>query len=303
MQVHAADRLQVIGTQLCSSSGTPVRLQGVSTHGIAWYPKYINKKSFKRLRDDWHVNTIRLAMYTKEYGGYLNGGSKKKLEKLIDKGVKATDSLGMYCIIDWHILSDGNPLSHVSQARTFFGKMSARYASRGNVIYEICNEPNGGTSWDSIKQYADQVIPVIRSHDPDGIILVGTPTWSQDVDQVAAAPVAMGHNVMYTCHFYAGTHGQSYRDKVIRALRAGTPVFISEFAICSASGRGKNNTKEAAKWWQLIRDNNLSCVGWSLSNKKETCSLIKHSCRKTSGWKKSQLTAWGKWLRAKYRKG
>lgn len=299
-KAYAADRLQVVGTQLCDSAGNPVALHGVSTHGIAWYPQYVNEDAFRTLRDDWHVNVIRLAMYTQEYGGYAQKGNRARLKQLIDQGVSAADHLGMYVIIDWHILSDGNPMKHARLAAAFFSEMSAKYGSRGNVLYEICNEPNGSkATWKRIRTYANKIIPVIRQNDPDGIILVGTPTWSQDVDQVAAAPVDNSHNVMYTVHFYAATHKDWNRDKVEKAIAAGTPVFISEFSIC-ADGRGKINRKEAARWWNLIRKYNLSCVGWSLANKKETCSLIKSSCKKTSGFTNRNLTAWGKWLRKKY---
>ena len=69
-----------------------------------------------------------------------------------------------------------------------------------NVIYEICNEPNGGTSWSTIKKYAEKIIKGIRTYDKKAVILVGTPNWSQDVDQAALSPVSKKYrkNVMYT---------------------------------------------------------------------------------------------------------
>lgn len=223
--------LLVNGTTLCSAAdGAPVQLCGVSTHGLSWFPDYVNENAFRQLRDEWGANLIRLAMYTEEYGGYCSGGNQAALEQLIDKGVQACTALGMYCIIDWHILSDGNPNTHLAEAKDFFSRMSQKYSSFNNVLYEICNEPNGGTSWNMIKSYADQVIPVIRENAPDAIILVGTPTWSQDIDQVAAAPVENPYNVMYTLHFYAATHGEYLRQRLLSALAADTPVFISEFS-------------------------------------------------------------------------
>lgn len=50
-------------------------------------------------------------------------------------------------------------------------------------------------------------------NDPDNIIIIGSPNWSQDVDIAAADPVE-GTNLMYTLHFYAGSHGQELRDKM-----------------------------------------------------------------------------------------
>lgn len=290
-------KLSVSGNRLTDASGNTVQLRGVSTHGIAWYPQYVNEDAFRTLRDTWNVNLIRLAMYPQEYNGYLTGGNQAQLEQLIDRGVQATNKLGMYCIIDWHILSDGNPLTHQQQAIEFFRKMSSKYAGYNNAIYEICNEPNGGVSWSTIRQYANNVIPVIRQYSPDAIILVGTPNWSQDVDQVASAPVANPHNVMYTCHFYAATHKDSYRTKVETALRQGTPVFISEFSICDASGNGGIDYSSANAWKNLINKYGLSYAGWSLSNKSETSALIRSNCSKTSGWTDADLTDTGKYLK------
>ena len=61
--------LRVIGTKLCDDSGKVVQLRGISTLGFR-YPEYITKESFETFRDEWGANTIRLAMYTDEPGGY-----------------------------------------------------------------------------------------------------------------------------------------------------------------------------------------------------------------------------------------
>ena len=168
--------LKVTGNQLTDNSGNPVQLRGVSTHGLAWYPAYVNETAFKQYRQEWGANVVRLALYTEEYGGYCNGGDKESLKKLIKNGVEYATKQDMYVIIDWHILSDGNPNTNKSEAKAFFKEIASAYASYDNVIYEICNEPNGGVDWNTIKGYADDVISVIRKYDNDAIILVGTPT-------------------------------------------------------------------------------------------------------------------------------
>ncbi|SFA96802.1 endoglucanase [Acetitomaculum ruminis DSM 5522] len=298
LKVEAATNmtLKLKGRQLVNYKGNAVVLRGVSSHGLAWYPEFINKNAFKTLKKDWKVNLIRLALYTSEYGGYVTGTDKTKLEKLIDKAVKATKSLNMYCIIDWHILTDGNPLTYKSQAISFFKKMAKKYKGYKNVLYEICNEPNG-VSWSQVKKYADSVIPAIRKYDKNSIIIVGTPTWSQDVDVVAKNPVKSKKNVMYSLHFYAKTHTDWNREKLITAMKNNTPVFVTEFSICDASGNGEIDYNSAAKWKKLIKKYKLSYAGWSLSNKAETSALIKSSCKKYSGWTSKDLTAAGRWLR------
>ncbi len=290
--------LSVSGTNLVDQSGSPFQLKGVSTHGIAWYPDYINKEAFRTLRDDWGANLVRLALYTDENGGYCTDGNQQRLEALIDQGVQAATDLGMYAIIDWHVLNDQTPARHQGQAESFFQKMSAKYAGNGNVLYEICNEPNGGTSWAEVKRYAEKIIPVIRENAPDAVVIVGTPTWSQDVDQAAASPIDAQGNVMYALHFYAATHKDDVRGKLVAAHDAGLPVFISEFSICDASGNGGIDYASAAEWKGLIERYNLSYAGWNLSNKAESSSLLRPGVSATDGgWGDADLSETGLWLK------
>jgi endoglucanase len=289
--------LHVEGTRLCDEDGNTVQLRGVSTHGLSWYPKYVNDKCFKELHDKWGANVVRLAMYTEEYNGYCSGdaNNRKELKKLIKKGVKLADKYNMYVIVDWHILSDGNPNTNKKQAKAFFKEISKALKGYDNVLYEICNEPNGETTWKQIKTYAKSIISVIRENDKDAVIIVGTPTWSQDVDQAAASPIK-GDNLMYALHFYAGTHKEDLRQKMINAIKAGLPIFVTEYGICDASGSGAINKTEANKWIKTLDQYDVSYVAWNLSNKSETSALIKSSCQKTSGFKRSELSSSGKWL-------
>ncbi len=288
--------LQVIGSQLCDAAGNAVQLRGISTHGLAWFPAYVNQALFTEMREDWNVNIVRLAMYTDEYGGYCSGGDKSKLKKLIKDGVSYATKADMYVIVDWHVLNDRDPNKYVSDAKTFFDEMSKEFASNNNVIYEICNEPNGGTSWADIKKYAAEVIPVIRANDKDAVIIVGTPNWSQYVDQAAADPVKGETNIMYALHFYAATHKDDLRNKLKNAVNKGLPVFVTEYGICDASGSGSIDTASANKWVELMDSLGVSYVCWNLSNKNETSALIKSSCNKTSGLTADDMSGEGTWL-------
>lgn len=295
-------KLSVEGTELVDAQGNPYQLKGVSTHGLAWFPEYVNKEAFQTIRDDWGGNVVRLAMYTAESGGYCSGGDQEQLKALVDEGVNYATELGMYVIIDWHVLNDTDPLVYQSEAEEFFQEMSAKYADYDNVLYEICNEPNGGATWEgNIRPYAESIIPIIRANDKDAIIIVGTPTWSQDVDVVAddwvTNPIQNAGNVMFAVHFYAATHTDSIRSKVTYALNLGLPIFVSEFSICDASGNGANDYDQAQKWFDLINENNLSYCSWSLCNKNETSALISSGCTKTSGWSEEDLSETGKWIR------
>ena len=298
-------RLHVKNGKLLNSDNKTVRLKGVSTHGIAWYPEYVNRKAFKTLKKDWKANVIRLALYTEEYGGYttVNDEGKAKLEKIIDNGVKYAALNKMYVIIDWHILNDGNPNTHRKEAIKFFKKTAKKYKGYTNVIYEICNEPNGDVSWSkNIYPYATKVINAIRKYDTKAPVIVGTPTWSQDVDEVVSKPLK-DSNVLYALHFYAGTHGDYLRDKADKALDANLAIIVSECNITDASGNGNINKKQGNAWMKWMKKNGISYVVWNLSNKNEDSALIKSSCTKKYGWKKKNLSTTGKWFKKKMRKG
>ena len=145
------------------------------------------------------------------------------------------------------MLSDANPLAHADEAAEFFGRISADLSANNNVIYEICNEPNNGTTWEDVKAYAARIIPIIRANDPDAVIIVGTPTWCQDVDQAAAAPLDAG-NVMYALHFYAATHQGDLRDRMAAAVRAGLPVFVSDSWNATVSIDGAELTLDSVSY-------------------------------------------------------
>lgn len=293
-----AGALKVKGTQLCDKKGNPVQLRGISTHGLSWFPAYVNDKCIGELHDKWGANVIRLAMYTSEYNGYCTGdaNNKKELKKLIKKGVKYAKKHNMYVIIDWHILSDGNPNTYKAESKKFFKEMSKEFADYSNVLYEICNEPNGGTTWKDIKSYAEAIIPVIRKNDKDAVVIVGTPNWSQYVNEAAKNPITKYDNVMYSLHFYAATHKDDLRNTMVAAIDAGLPVFVTEFGICDASGNGSIDKTQANKWIKVLDKYNVSYVAWNLSNKPETSAVIKSSCNKASGFSKSNLSDSGKWL-------
>lgn len=282
--------LHVSGTDLKDSHGAKFRLKGVSTHGIAWFPQYVNKDAFQTLRDNYGINTIRLAMYTNKSEGYGPDAVNK-----VREGVKYATELGMYVIIDWHILNDGNPNQHKSEAKKFFTKMSKKYGSQKNVIYEICNEPNGNVTWNKqIKPYAKTIVKTIRKHSKNAVIVIGTPTWSQDVDVVAQSPLK-GKNLMYALHFYAGTHKEWNQEKLKTAHKKGLPVMVTEFSICDASGNGALDKASGNQWLRLLDRYNISYTAWSLCNKNESSALIASSCSKTSGWTNGDLSAAGKW--------
>lgn len=284
-------KLSVNGTNIVDKNGNIFQLKGISTHGLQWFPQYVNQEAFNYMRDEWKINTVRLAMYSAPNDGYTTD-----LHKLVSDGVEYAKNSGLYVIIDWHILSDGNPNINKASAINFFKEMSTKYKDYENVIYEICNEPNGDVQWErDVKPYAQEVITEIRKIDDDAIIIVGTPTWSQDVDVVAQSPITGFENIMYTLHFYSATHKEYLRQKAMTALNSGLPIFVTEFGICDASGNGNIDINEANQWIDFLNKNNISWVCWNLSNKNESSAILKNT-DKVTNWTEAELSDEGKWL-------
>lgn len=289
-------QLSVKNGQLVDKSVKGYQLRGMSTHGLTWFPEFVNESAFKTLRDDWNTNVVRLAMYVDEWGnGQCYMGNKSGSLELLEKGVDICIKLDMYVIIDWHVLNPGDPSKYTNEAKSFFETVSKRYAKYPNVIYEICNEPNGGASWSSnIKPYAEKIIPVIRKNAPNSVIIVGTPTWSQEIDKPLSDPLSY-KNVMYAFHFYAATHA-GLRSNVENCVAQGLPVFVSEFGTCDASGGGANDFNETQKWLSYFDKQGISYCNWSICNKDETCSVLRPGTSANGNWSESDLTENGKWI-------
>lgn len=297
----AYGQLQVIGSQLRDENDNPIQLKGMSTMGLQWFG--YNADTVINLVNDWHISVFRVAMYVNE-GGYLqNPGVKDKVDILVQEAIRR----GIYVIIDWHTLNDNggidtrNPNNVKSQAKTFFDEMATKYGAYPNVIYEICNEPNGSTTWAQIKQYAEEVIPIIRAKAPQSIVIVGTPTWSQGVDSASLDPLnsTTYPNVMYTLHFYAGTHTQWLRDRANTAMSRGIALFVTEWGTSEASGNGGPFLTEAGNWTNWMADNKISWCNWSLCNKDETSAALISSANVTGPWGASVLSASGTWVKSK----
>ncbi|NEU28887.1 cellulase family glycosylhydrolase [Paenibacillus polymyxa] len=291
--VERYGQLSVKNGKLVDKNGQPVQLKGISSHGVQWFGDLVNQDTMKWLRDDWGISVFRVALYTEENGYIANPSLKNK----VNEAIEAAQKLGLYVIIDWHILSDGDPNIHKNEAKAFFNEFSTKYGHLPNVIYELANEPNGNVNWNNqIRPYASEVTQVIRAKDPDNIIIVGTGTWSQDVQDAADHPLP-DKNTMYTVHFYAGTHGQSLRDRIDYALNKGVGIFATEWGTSDASGNGGPFLNESKVWTDFMASRKISWANWSLSDKNETSAALLPVADRKGGWPDSQLTASGKFVK------
>jgi endoglucanase len=282
--------LSVKGTQLISADDKPVALHGMSFGWHNLWPRFYNKGAVHELVNKWKCTVIRASMGIElNDSGYLKAPDRS--EQLMRNVIDACIKENVYVIIDWH---DHN--LHEKEALDFFSRMAADYGKNPHVIYEVFNEPDYET-WAEVKHYAENVIAAIRKHDPDNIILVGSPRWDQDIHLPAADPIKGYSNLMYTMHFYAGTHKQWLRDRTDEAIKAGLPVFVSECAGMEASGDGPVDTKEWDAYVKWMDSRKLSWIAWSVSDKKETCSILLPAARSKGKWKETVVKEWGRMAR------
>lgn len=172
-------KLRVEGTQLVSAAGVAVQLTGLSSHGQHFFPECYSRESITFLAENEGMNLWRIAMYVGE-GGWEVASSRATLKAMIVDQVQICKDLGIYVMIDWHVLTPGDPNAWLDGvgvssglAVDFWQDMATLYKDEAHVLYETANEPNG-VSWTVIKQYHDVMVPVIRAIDPDTIIILGT---------------------------------------------------------------------------------------------------------------------------------
>lgn len=288
-------QLKVEGTQLVDKNSKPIMLRGMSYGWHSLWPRFYNKESVKWLKDDFKCNVVRAAMGI-ELGdsSYIKQPefSKKKVKAIIDGAIKND----IYVIVDWH--------SHninLKEAKIFFDEISKEYAGKPNIIYEIFNEPDDET-WEQVKEYSEEIIKVIRKNDAKNIILVGCPRWDQDIHLPAANPIKGFDNLMYTVHFYAATHEKWLRDRTDAAIKSGLAIFVSESAGMEATGDGPLNLKAWKEYIDWMEERKISWITWSVSDKDETCSILKKSASSSGNWKDEDLKESGLKVREFLRK-
>lgn len=294
--------LKVCGNFLCNQYGNPIQLRGISTHGLQWYPwgDCLNDGSLNSLIKDWGADILRVSMYMQESGWTTN---KTKYTAMVDQVIEAATAKGLYVIVDFHQLSPGDPNANLDNAIEYFTHMVPKHGPKGNVLYEICNEPSG-VKWSAIKQYADKVIPVIRKFDTKSPILVGTMGWSSlgvsgngPWSDITASPITDG-NHMYTFHFYAADHGNEYRS-ALSAAADKLPMFISEFGSQEATGGGSNDFASTQSWLDLLAQKKISWVNWNFSDDQLSGAVLKGGTCPNGPWTGSSLKEAGTWIQSK----
>lgn len=293
-------QLSVCGTHLCNEHGQPIQLKGMSSHGLQWYGlnKCLTQASIDALAHDFKANVMRISLYVQE-GGYETdpAGFTNQVNQLITEATKR----GIYAIIDWHQLTPGDPNFNLERAKKFFTDIATANKGKNNLIYEIANEPNG-VSWSTIKNYADELIPVIRAIDPKTTILVGTPGWSslgisdgRNSQDIINNPVNFP-NIMYTFHFYAASHKDVYINELDKASDV-LPIFVSEWGTQTFTGDGGNDFVMSARYTKLMQDKKISWTNWNYSDDFRSGAVWQVGTCSEGPWTDARLKPAGLWIK------
>lgn len=283
-------RLRTKGNRIVGEDGKPASLAGASLFWSQWMPQFYNAGTVGWLKKDWHAGIVRVAVGIGP-GGYLEHPEAEtaRATAVIDAAIRE----GLYVLIDWH---DHEADRHEREATAFFTAMAKRYGKQPNVMYELWNEPKQVNWAGVVKPYHERMVAAIRKIDPDNLIVLGSPTWSQDVDVAAESPVRDA-NVAYTLHFYAGTHKQYLRDKGDRAMARGLALFVTEWGTTEASGDGLVDVASTNEWLAWMRTHGLSHCNWSIADKAEGSAILRPGANPQGGWTEAELTESGRFVR------
>jgi endoglucanase len=255
------------GTQIVDLNGNIVQLRGVSTFNPPWFANCGQKDAFCYMADTMGATMVRIAM-----------DANNQHWDWVDQATEC----GLYVLIDYHYVG-ARPIAD-DNAKQFFRTAAERFGKNGNVMYELFNEP-ADMAWSDIKSYHEEIIPVIRAVDPDGIIVCGTPAWSGRTGDVIGNEI-QGKNIMYTKHFYAASH---HDQAEIGQLLTQIPVFVTEWGICDYSGDGNLDFGSAEAWQSMMNGNNpagvwVSWANWGWNDKGESCSYLQPGSCDSHNW-------------------
>lgn len=304
-------QLSVVGTKLTNAGGQPVQLKGPSSMWLNWEQDgyATSLEGLRFMRDDWGASVVRAAMgvtttdpFDADYLAQPEA-ALAQVRAIVDHAIE----LGMYVIIDWH---DHDANERQEQAIQFFTQMAQEYGDKPNVLYEVWNEPLQ-QSWDGVlKPYHEAVVAAIRAVDPDNVIILGTPNWSQHVDVAANNPLdpsSPNHvNLMYTLHFYACSHQDELRAAGDTALGLGLPLFVTEWGATHADGGTPDNpgvcVPEAQAWHDWMNMHTISWAAWKWDNcGDESCYFREDGPSIDGGWTDDVLHGHGSFVRDRMR--
>lgn len=281
LNLNTTSNMNMLNQQINFGGGTPFPYTSTAVGNLVngFHMQVIRASMFPY--DPWNIPTGTAYSYDNNYPTW-----KWYNINLVNAIVQSAINQNIYVIIDWHAGEgqDPDPTQYWTNghAKEFFEYMVDKWGSYPNVIYETVNSPQA--SWSTLKTYNQNIINTIRNRETangfaPNMILVGTPTWSQDVDVATNDPVS-GNLIAYNFMWYAGTHFGDIRakgDTALNNLATRAPnqtVFMGEVGTSQSNGTGGVYYNEFNTWMEWAKVKKLSWLNWSISNKEEASAIF-----------------------------
>src|SRR5687768_8330839 len=189
--------VSLIDVGVANTSGrgrTAIQLTNMATDNAnGWFARVVRFPVYPNAIDmtpGWNVNP----------DAYFNNHLNPAIQNCVARQI--------YCIIDWHYISDYNNSAVDTATRNFWNYVAPRYANTPNVIFELYNEPINPDNWSTWKTAAQPWVNIIRAAAPNNLILIGGPRWSQNLSSAASDPF-VGSNLVYVAHIYPQQIGRA----------------------------------------------------------------------------------------------
>jgi len=194
----------------------------------------------------WGAKIVRVSIHPSAWREF---GPETSLTQ-IEQAVEWSRQAGMYSIIAFHSIGfppydqyQPNPYdiynTSIPEIKDFWAAVSERFRDNKSVLaYELFNEPVNlvkPTAEEVMKQdwilwieLAHELTDLIRTNDPDSIVIVGGLDWAYDLHLVLEMPVER-ENIVYATHPYPDKNWNRGWDDAFGKVADKYPVFNTEF--------------------------------------------------------------------------
>ena len=284
-------RLKVTDGKITSQDGEVVTLQGgAMMDGLAYN---YSKQSLQYLKSKG-ANLVRIPMSWGRSG--LSQSYEDhwlRFQQIADWAVE----LELYFIADFHAVASPNQGNLKETSIRFFTDVAKTYSSTGLMMYELLNEAPGKSDystyvpWSEIKKYSEELIDVVRGIDPQSLIIVGPPNWSQQLEFPLEDPIER-ENIAYSLHFYSTLH---LFDEGLNELAESLPIIVTEWAAQTPeNSTGEIDFESLQQYIDWMNKYDVSWAAWSLSDEMQPYGWFYPGSFNDWYLEDSELRPWGR---------
>ena len=278
--------------------GTDLSSYSEHYQGTDTFKYYLNSESIKSLKS-WGVNVIRFGLEIEQVQ------NTETLQDFLDTVDLLIENDIYVLIVLWNNESINE---NISIAEEYFEIIAEKYADSPNILYEIANEPDSTTEWIEIRDYSNTIIPIIRNHSNDSIIIIPNPRWDNRPDLVNLSELCETSNIMTSYHMYVGNGlTKENMDYLQEAINNKIPVFVTEWGTTLNTGNDGFYEDYSNAFVKIMDNLKLSWCNFHISDfnfregegrgEAEYSGIVKHS-----QWNNSLsddiLTASGKYIKS-----